>query len=499
MKKLVPILVCFVLSFIVTFSLSSWKTTGVKAKYQIEHSIIKQEIVEYLKQPITVKKIYNNGNLIGILSDEKVIDALLNRVYRDKYKAEFPDTQMGLGEDIYIVDSLNYYHVENKDDAIVKYLEENDLFSVLTNVVEFSDHKGVYATIYVKNIDDFYNAEQKFLLNFVSPESLDLFKNNKTTKELTTYGRRELSVAVKENITVSKGLASPSKIKGSEEEVLEYLSYGDNMEREYYEVIEFDTIEGVGSKNHDLTAQQVVNINRDVLKSPTQLLEAGTKLNVTYFTSPINVVVEQELIQKEIVYPENTLYVEDETVREGVSWTYQEAVEGSKNVKYKETYINGVLMEALEISSVITSQPVQEIVYVGSKVIPGIGSGTFRIPVDNMYISCGYLCYPGHQAIDIQNRYNRYGDVYAADRGTVVQSGYKSVNGYYMVIDHGNGYQTYYGHFNKAPYFPVGVKVDKGEIIGQIGKTGLASGPHVHFEIRLNGERLRPCSVVDWC
>lgn len=500
MKKILPLIICLGLSAVIVFVFPMLsQSNSTNAEFSVENSLINQNIVEYLDAPIEMHKIYNEGKLIGIVSDLGVIDNLLERVYKEKYQEDFPNTSIDIGEDVYIVNELNYYSVENVDEEICDYLEKNDLFSILTNAIEFSDSKGVYATIYVKNVEDFYKAEESFLLNFISKESLELFNLNKTTSELTTYGRRELGVSILENMTVTKALASPSKIKNSEKEILEYLCYGDNTEREFYTVEEYDTIEGVGSKNHDLTAQQVVTINSDVLKSTTQILEIGTKLNVTYFTSPINVVVEQELIQKEVVYPESTLYLEDPNVREGMSWTYQYEVEGSKNVKYKETYINGVLVSAEEISSVITSQPVQEIIYLGSKVIPGIGSGTFRVPVDNLRISCGWGCYAGHQAIDLVNSYNRYGNVYAADRGTVTQSGYKTVNGYYMVIDHGNGYVTYYGHFNKPPFFKTGVKVEKGEIIGQIGMTGKATGPHVHFEIRYNGTRLRPCSVVDWC
>ena len=63
----------------------------------------------------------------------------------------------------------------------------------------------------------------------------------------------------------------------------------------------------------------------------------------------------------------------------------------------------------------------------------------------------------------------------------------------YIIIDHNNGYETYYGHMNVPSPLQVGDVVDKGDVIGQIGMTGLATGPHTHFFIMYEGERYNPC------
>ena len=73
------------------------------------------------------------------------------------------------------------------------------------------------------------------------------------------------------------------------------------------------------------------------------------------------------------------------------------------------------------------------------------------------------------------------------------------MNGNYIVIDHGNGYQTYYGHMNVPSPLAVGTRVDQGDVIGQIGMTGIATGPHVHFFIIYNGERKNPCDGYLGC
>jgi murein DD-endopeptidase MepM/ murein hydrolase activator NlpD len=240
----------------------------------------------------------------------------------------------------------------------------------------------------------------------------------------------------------------------------------------------------------------VLTINADVLKSTEQILQAGMLLNVTYFDSPINVIVTREKLVKETVYPPITKYITDPTLREGLRVIQTNDQPGYANAKYQESYVNGQLSGYKKISSVVIKQPIQEVILVGTKVVPGIGTGKFRWPVDNPVISCRWGCYSGHKAIDIVNIHNQYGNIYAADRGIVKVSGWHYINGYYMVINHNNGFMTQYNHMSRPPFYPVGVAVEKGEIIGRIGMTGWATGPHVHFAIIVNGSEVDPCRYM---
>ncbi|MBP0985965.1 MAG: M23 family metallopeptidase, partial [Oscillospiraceae bacterium] len=80
--------------------------------------------------------------------------------------------------------------------------------------------------------------------------------------------------------------------------------------------------------------------------------------------------------------------------------------------------------------------------------------------------------------------------VYAALSGKVVVSEDTAVGyGRYIIIDHGNGMQTLYGHM-LARFAYVGDYVSRGQIIGQVGSTGNSTGPHLHFEVRINDERV---------
>ena len=81
--------------------------------------------------------------------------------------------------------------------------------------------------------------------------------------------------------------------------------------------------------------------------------------------------------------------------------------------------------------------------------------------------------------------------VKAAAAGTVTFSGWKGSYGYLMVVTHINGVQTYYGHCSKL-YFNAGATVSQGQTIAAVGSTGNSTGPHLHFEIRVNGVAYNP-------
>ena len=84
---------------------------------------------------------------------------------------------------------------------------------------------------------------------------------------------------------------------------------------------------------------------------------------------------------------------------------------------------------------------------------------------------------------------------YAAASGTVTFAGWKGSYGYLVIIDHGNGYQTYYAHCS-ALYVSAGQTVTQGQNISAVGSTGNSTGPHLHFEIRYNGNTLNPQNYV---
>jgi murein DD-endopeptidase MepM/ murein hydrolase activator NlpD len=98
-----------------------------------------------------------------------------------------------------------------------------------------------------------------------------------------------------------------------------------------------------------------------------------------------------------------------------------------------------------------------------------------------------------HSGIDIANSWGT--PIFATADGVVIFSGWDGGYGKIVIIDHGNGIQTAYAH-NSAIHVTVGQHVSKGGLIADMGSTGASTGPHVHYEVRVNGERVNPLDYM---
>ncbi len=129
----------------------------------------------------------------------------------------------------------------------------------------------------------------------------------------------------------------------------------------------------------------------------------------------------------------------------------------------------------------------------GSGVTPVVvGTGTFRYPVNSRNFT-QYFWF-GHRGIDIALPIGN--PVYASDTGTVTFAGWNIYGfGNLIVVNHGNGYETFYAHLDSINVVP-GQIVYQGNVIGATGNTGNSSGPHIHFEIRRNATQQDPCWYI---
>ena len=98
-----------------------------------------------------------------------------------------------------------------------------------------------------------------------------------------------------------------------------------------------------------------------------------------------------------------------------------------------------------------------------------------------------------HSGIDIATKYGS--PIKATAKGIVVFTGYKPLYGNIVIIDHGNGYITRYGHCSSI-LVNEGRLVKKGDIIARVGSTGRSTGPHVHYEVLVNGIPINPLSFT---
>lgn len=127
----------------------------------------------------------------------------------------------------------------------------------------------------------------------------------------------------------------------------------------------------------------------------------------------------------------------------------------------------------------------------------GSGNGRLRYPTDSRSISAGYPNYSSgryHGGIDFP--VSTGSNVYAAASGTVILVKYLNDSyGRYLIIDHGDGLSTLYAH-NSQILVSVGEKVSAGQVVAKSGSTGNSTGPHCHFEVRVNGSRVNPLNYL---
>lgn len=146
--------------------------------------------------------------------------------------------------------------------------------------------------------------------------------------------------------------------------------------------------------------------------------------------------------------------------------------------------------EAEKVSGEIASLQDKDKVYTG---------GTFLWPTTSTYITSpfGFRIHPitgiytGHTGVDIGA--GSGSPVYAAASGKVIIADWYGGYGMAVVIDHGSGISTLYGH-NSSLNVSAGQNVKKGQVIAGVGSTGNSTGPHLHFEVRINGGYVDPMS-----
>jgi LysM repeat protein len=118
------------------------------------------------------------------------------------------------------------------------------------------------------------------------------------------------------------------------------------------------------------------------------------------------------------------------------------------------------------------------------------GTGNFMWPTSG-YLTQSYWL--GHQGIDIGAPTGT--PIYAADAGYVAATGWMGGYGNYVVVNHGNGFETLYAHMSEIRAI-AGQGVDRGRLIGLVGSTGRSTGPHLHFEIRQGGVKRNPIGFL---
>lgn len=230
-------------------------------------------------------------------------------------------------------------------------------------------------------------------------------------------------------------------------------------------------------------------------------------------------------LSTDIVYTRDVAYDTKVKYDEDKSSSYKkvttEGVKGEEEVTVRTTFVDGVQTDAVQTDAKTIKEAVDEVVVKGKAEDTSSSTGSSSTSSDSSSSSSsdssssyttgssGMFAWPLpythtltstfgtrwgrlHGGLDISAG-GVYGQpIYASASGTVTFSGGdNSGYGNYVIIDHGSGYTTLYGHCSSLVAV-TGQYVNQGDLIGYVGSTGNSTGPHLHFEIRLNGEKMDP-------
>ena len=196
-----------------------------------------------------------------------------------------------------------------------------------------------------------------------------------------------------------------------------------------------------------------------------------------------NIIKDHEVLPKTIMTSSNE-------IMSGVNKTIHQGVSGTKKVNTTVTSINNKIVSREILSSEITKPVQNKEISVGTKKIAIIVASSISSPSrGSVSSSFGQRWGKMHKGIDIAANFGE--DISAALDGTVSYAGWETGYGNVIKIDHGDGLETTYAHCSVI-MTKKGETVSKGTKIGEVGSTGNSTGPHLHFEVRENGEPVNP-------
>ncbi len=204
-----------------------------------------------------------------------------------------------------------------------------------------------------------------------------------------------------------------------------------------------------------------------------------------------------DLIQYEENVPYTTEEQETDTLYKGVRFVTQEGRDGSQSVVARQTRVNGELLSTTPLRTTPIKEMQPEIISVGTRVSAGlrnqvqtaqggavVGSGAMVFPVPDMKQITTWYGVGGHRGIDLAAPYGS--PILALDSGVVIETGWHYSWGNYVLIDHGNGFYSRYGHCSQL-LVTAGTNVTAGQTIALVGSTGYSTGNHLHLELSYGG------------
>ena len=262
------------------------------------------------------------------------------------------------------------------------------------------------------------------------------------------------------------------------------------VEQSTYVVKKGDTFNAI-AYSLDMWPYELSVLNPDVIVDKLWVDQELVIQEAVPFLSVQNIT--DETYEQEV--PSPVEYIETADLYVGDTRVKEQGEDGLERVNAHVTYVNGVEVDREILTTETLKEPTTTYSYTGTTPRPVTASnGYFIWPVRGTITSNFggrnlWGRYDFHLGLDIACRTGT--TIKAADGGTVIKAGWSGSYGNLVAIRHDNGYVTYYAH-NSSILVSVGEKVYQGQAIARAGMTGNASGPHCHFEVRINNTSVNP-------
>lgn len=418
-------------------------------------NVMRGSIQETMHHSYTVKV---NEYMVNLASEEDVL-ALLQAAI-DKYDSENRFVVQLVRDEYRDFNVMTTQVMSKEEQSEKEALSTNDYMEAGVQLF-FDDLSKVEQEAEEKGFEDYEYG----LLNMDFSEDVEIVEAYLPTNQLT-----DLQTAIDE---VIKEQETPSE----------------------YEVVAGDTLSEISIKVN-IPMEKIVEMNSDKLENENSAIRVGDNLIITVPQPELSVErVEQNYIEE--IYDAEVIYVDNNNWYTTQTKVLQQPSAGFRKIVANVSYLNDREVSRDILKEEVVMEAVPKIVERGTKIPP-----TYIKPLSGGRQSSGFGRRKAptkgassyHKGIDWATPTGTA--VFASCGGTVAKAGWGSGYGYVVYINHEDGRQTRYAHLSKV-LVKVGQTVKQGERIALSGNTGVSSGPHVHFEILINGTQVNPLNYLN--
>lgn len=423
----------------------------------------------YLSQNQAACVAYYNGERIGIVETQQEGEMVMSGLEQE--------LEQFIGQDVFLPGTLHYKTCmvprSSMKPAIYYESALKELPWLVKGVDMCIDGKPVMALASRAEGEQLLQSYQKAMLPEDSQEKIEKVD----FQEEVSFQNRQ--VAVRDIIPVY--------------EALQLLLGGQSQDKTYI-VQEGDNLWGIARRN-DMRVDDLYQANPQLSED----LKPGQELKLVSVEPLLNITVTSTLATSEVI-PFEVETKLDSNLNRGKTKVVKDGENGEAQVVYRLVRQNQRVVERSEVERQVVKTPEAKVVAKGTKTVVTVasrgsgGSGTLRWPVGGT-ITSRYGPRGGefHSGLDIGAGYGA--GVVAVAEGRVVSAGWQGNYGKCVLIDHGSGLVTRYAHLSQINVSS-GQSVGSGQLIGRVGTTGRASGPHLHFEVIVNGSTRNPLNYL---